>query len=76
MLVIISDSFVAATLEARYIEELDTTIQNSTQYGIQDSGFDVALHVGTLTIDAVGGGSTLSLFALLVRPPAQPKRQL
>lgn len=57
-------SLGAASVEATYIEELDTTIYNSSHFGIQSAGYPVALHVGTLTINEVGSGSPPYLFSL------------
>lgn len=57
----------AATLEARYVENFNTTIHNSSEYGIQGTHFPVALHVGTLTIDLVGGGGHPSLYSIQLK---------
>lgn len=57
----------AATVEATYVAAFDTTIHNSSEYGIQSTNFPVALHVGTLTIDSVGGGSQPTLYGIQLR---------
>ena len=63
LLLVVLSASLAAAVEASYEEELDTTIYNSSQFGVQSTGFPVALHVGTLTITN-GGGSSTSLFGL------------
>jgi len=63
---IVSSSMFAASVEATYEEELDTTIHNSSDFGIQDQGFAVALHVGIMTIYTVGNGSIPGLYSIRI----------
>lgn len=63
-LAIISSSLFAATLDASYSENLDTIIHNSSDYGIQNQGFPVALHVGTMTIRSRGGGVAPAMYGI------------
>ena len=60
-------NLAAATVEALYIEETNTTIHNSTEYGIQSAGYPVALHVGTLTISSVGSGAKPFMYKIRLK---------
>lgn len=64
---LISTSLGAATVVASYKEEFNTTIHNSTEFGIQSTNFPVALHVGTLLIETEGGGTIPTLYGIQLR---------
>lgn len=67
LLLVILSASLAAAVEASYEEKLDTTIYDSTYFGVQNLGFSVALHVGTLKIEPTGNGNIPSLYSLKIK---------
>lgn len=63
---LVSGLLSAARIEATYESEMDTSIYDSSFFGIQNLGFPVALHVGKLTIEPVKNENNPTLYSLQI----------